>query len=62
MNKRTIDATIGLVASFVEYFVYQGAYGTNESSYKYGYQWGSLTGPTFEKGLNENTEMGNIVV
>jgi hypothetical protein len=30
------------------------SYGTNESSYQYGYWQGSLTGPTFEKGANWN--------
>ena len=32
MNKRTIQriATMGLVASLVGYFVYQGAYGTTK--------------------------------
>jgi hypothetical protein len=35
------------------------AYGTNESSYKFGYQRGSESGPIFKNGcLNENTEMG----
>jgi len=49
-NKRTVEriATIGLAAFLVAIFCYQVAYGTNESSYKYGYgqgksEWGNCT-------------------
>jgi hypothetical protein len=39
MNKKTIEriAVFALAAFFVGYFAYQVAYGTNESSYKIGY-------------------------
>jgi hypothetical protein len=41
-NKRTIEriATMALAAFLVGYFCYQVAYGTNESSYKYGFKAG----------------------
>ena len=41
-NKRTIErkATIALTAFLVGMFCYQVVYGTNESSYKYGYKQG----------------------
>jgi hypothetical protein len=39
MNKKMIEriAVFALAAFLVGYFVYQVAYGTNESSYKYGF-------------------------
>jgi hypothetical protein len=42
MNKKTIEriAVFALAAFLVGYFVYQVAYGTNESSYKYGFGQG----------------------
>ena len=42
MNKKTIEriAVLALGAFLVGYFAYQVAYGTNESSYQYGYKIG----------------------
>jgi len=47
-------AVFALAAFLVGYFIYQVAYGTNESSYKFGYQMGSLKAPQLAPGLNEN--------
>ena len=49
-NKRLVER-VGMgavIAAFVAYFCYPVAYGTNESSYKYGYgqgksEWGNCT-------------------
>jgi len=42
MSKKEKLALIGLSALLIGYGFYQVVYGTNESSYKYGYEQGKL--------------------
>jgi hypothetical protein len=55
MNKKTERiAIIALAAFLMGYFFHQVACGTNESSYRYGYELGTLTSPWMQPGANVN--------
>lgn len=53
------DSSNGL-GSILDELLLSSCYATNEGSYKYGYENGSLKSPQIAPGVNENTELGNL--